>query len=465
MKTTHTAEASVTPESGGRRWSRVGGTYGSLALLMCAALILLGSISSSGKQVILQAGLANPVLLAGERQTTHLKVGLTGFDLDRAGERPPVNVALVIDRSGSMSGEKLAKAREAAIMAVRRLGRDDIVSVVSYSSNVTVVVPATRLEDKDYVISKIRQLESGGGTALFAGVSKGAAETRKFLSRDRVNRVILLSDGLANEGPSTPGELGDLGRALGRERISVTTVGLGSGYNEDLMVRLAQNSDGNHAFASSAQDLIAIFDREFRDVLSVCAQEIRIRIYCSPGIRPVRVLGREAHISGQNVDVYLNQLYGGQEKYAVLELDVPSHEPGSVVPVGDVEVTYANAVTRTQDHLTSRVQARVSASRREVARNIDKGAAAAAVVQEVNDANIRAMELRDAGKTEEAQTILFSNAKLLKSKAVELDAPQLDSMSSANMEDAEAVKSSSWSTFGRKKMRERQYINSNQQRQ
>jgi len=465
MKTTDTARNSVTFGSGRRSWGRIGRAYGPLALLMLAGLTLLGSISSSGKQVVLQAGLANPVLLAGERQTTHLKVGLTGFDLERVGERPPVNIALVIDRSGSMSGDKLSKAKEAAIMAVRRLGRDDIVSVVSYSNNVTVLVPATRLEDKNYVIAKIRQLESGGGTALFAGVSKGAAETRKFLSRDRVNRVILLSDGLANQGPSTPGELGDLGRAFGRERISVTTIGLGSGYNEDLMVRLAQNSDGNHAFAASAQDLIAIFDREFRDVLSVCAQEIRIRIYCSPGIRPVRVLGREAHISGQNVDVYLNQLYGGQEKYAVLELEVPSHQAGSVVPVGDVEVTYANAVTRTQDRLTSRVQARVSASQHEVAQSVDKRAAAAAVVQKVNVANVRAMELRDAGRADEAQTILLSNAALLKSKAAELDAPQLDSMSSAQTEDAQAVKSSSWTTFGRKKMRERQYRYSNQQKQ
>ena len=436
-----------------------------LVLLLVAALVCLGSVRSSGKQVILQAGLANPVLLAGERQTTHLKVGLTGFDLDRVGERPPVNIALVIDRSGSMSGEKLAKAREAAIMAVRRLRHDDIVSVVAYDHNVTVLVPATRLEDKEYVVAKIRELESGGNTALFAGVSKGAAETRKFLNRDRVNRVILLSDGLANEGPSTPGELGDLGRALGRERISVTTIGLGSGYNEDLMVRLAQNSDGNHAFAASAQDLIAIFDREFRDVLSVCAQEIRIRIRCYPGIRPVRVLGREAHISGQNVDVYLNQLYGGQEKYAVLELEIPSHHAGSVVPVGDVEVTYANAVTRTRDRLTSRVQARVSASKREVARNVDKRAAAAAVIQEVNEANIRAMKLRDAGQAEEAEVVLYGNVKLLKSKAVELNDAELDSMSEAQAEDAKAVKNSSWSIFGRKKMRARQYRYSNQQKQ
>ncbi|MBT3379917.1 MAG: VWA domain-containing protein [Lentisphaerae bacterium] len=457
MSTHHTLTPARTGNAGRRPWWLP-------AVFAIAALACLGSLPSSGRQVVLQAGLANPVLLAGERQTTHLKVGLTGFELERVGERPPVNVALVIDRSGSMSGDKLAKAREAAILAVRRLGRDDIVSVVSYSSNVTVLVPATRLEDKDYVIAKIRQVSSGGGTALFAGVSKGAAETRKFLDRDRVNRVILLSDGLANEGPSTPGELGDLGRALGRERISVTTIGLGGGYNEDLMVRLAQNSDGNHAFAASANDLIAIFDREFRDVLSVCAQEIRIRFLCSPGIRPVRVLGREAHISGQNVDVHLNQLYGGQEKYAVLELDVPSQDAGTVIRVGDVEVTYANSVTRTQDRLTSRVQARVSASKREVAQNIDKGAAAAAVVQEANGANIRAMKLRDAGRADEAAAVLYDNAKLLRAKASELNAPELDSMSEVQKEDAQAVKSSSWNVFGRKRMRENQYRYSNQQK-
>lgn len=84
---------------------------------------------------------------------------------------------------------------------------------------------------------------AGGGTALYAGVAQGASELREFLDPHRVNRIILLSDGQANKGPSSPSELGNLGAALISEGISVTTIGIGLGYNEDLMTQLAPRSD------------------------------------------------------------------------------------------------------------------------------------------------------------------------------------------------------------------------------
>ncbi len=103
---------------------------------------------------------------------------------------------------------------------------------------------------------------------------KGSSEVRKFINRNRVNRVILISDGIANVGPSSPEALGNLGASLGKEGISVTTIGLEAEYNEDLMTKLAMYSDGNHAFAETPQDLARIFDHEFNDILSVIAQDV-----------------------------------------------------------------------------------------------------------------------------------------------------------------------------------------------
>ena len=179
-------------------------------------------------------------MLADKKQAAFVKIGLTGFKLDSKDKRAPVNVAIVLDKSGSMEGDKIAKAKDAAIAAIGRLGSDDIVSVVAYDSTVQVIVPATKLSDKESVIEQIRRIEAGGSTALFAGVSKGADELRKFLDKNRVNRVILLSDGLANVGPQSPSELGALGASLMKEGISVSTMGLGLDYNEDLMTKLAQ---------------------------------------------------------------------------------------------------------------------------------------------------------------------------------------------------------------------------------
>ena len=166
------------------------------------------------RQLTLDASLSTPCIHRDRTQTVYLRIGLTGFDLEPAGKRAPVNLGLVIDRSGSMGSEgKLEKAKEAAIMVIRRLDREDIVSIVMYDSMIQVLVPATKVRDKEYLIDQIRRIGPGGSTALYAGVQAGAEEMRKFLSGGRVNRMLLLSDGLANVGPQSPAELGNLGGA------------------------------------------------------------------------------------------------------------------------------------------------------------------------------------------------------------------------------------------------------------
>lgn len=403
-----------------------------LTLSIVAAFTLTGV---SAKQVQVEINLANPQLEAGKKNTTYLKVGLTGFELDAGAERAPVNVVLVIDKSGSMSGEKIRQAREAAKMAISRLGEEDIVSLVAYDSTVHVLIPATKLTDPEAVLKRIDELDSGGSTALFAGVSKGAAELRKFLDRDRVNRVILLSDGKANVGPSSPGELGELGDSFVKEGISVTTIGLGDGYNEDLMAQLARKSDGNHIFIENEEQLVQVYDEEFGDILSVVAQEISIEIDVAEGIRPVRVVGREADISGQNVVTQLNQLYSQQEKYVLLEIEVPEGAADVSRQVATVKVAYANMQTNTLDEITSTLGVKFVASAEEAAKAVNQTVMVDCVTQIANDTNIVAMKLRDQGKVQEAQDLLHQNFYFCKTNAEWLSSPKLSQMAVNNSVD------------------------------
>lgn len=426
-----------------------------LFILALAALVGLVPAAPAASRVKLDVGLGKPVMPAEQTQKAYLKISLTGFDLEHPDERAPVNIAIVLDKSGSMSGEKIARAREAARMAVDRLGERDIVSVVAYDSTVRVIVPATRASDRETIYRALNGIHANGNTALFAGVSKGAAELRKFLDRERVNRVILLSDGLANVGPSTPSELGDLGRSLVRDGIAVTTIGLGLGYNEDLMTRLAYNSDGNHYFAESARELASIFDAELGDVLSVVAQEVVIEIECAPGIRPVRVLGRDAEISGRRARVYLNQLYSAHEKYALLEVEVPSHADGEELELADVRVRYDNMKTRERDDLQQGVRARFSRSAELVEQNEDKDVMVAVVEQVATEKSEEATRLRDEGKVQEAQQVLMDNAAYLERSAEAYQAPQLQSLGEQNRRDADAVEGEDWNRQ-RKAMREAQ---------
>jgi len=430
-------------------------------LMGVGAAILLAAVPAQAGQVTMKVDLTNPLLEAGAKRTVVLKVALQAAERERASTRPPVNMALVIDKSGSMQGERIKQARQAALAAVDRLRDDDIISVVAFDDNVTVLVPATKASSRAEIRRGIEQIQAGGSTALFAGTSKGAAEVRKFLEKEQVNRVVLLSDGQANVGPNSPGALGELGGSLMKDGISVTTIGLGLGYNEDLMVRLARESDGNHSFVENANDLVAIFDREFGEAMSVIAQDVEIRIECGAGIRPLRTLGRSSEIAGQMVITQLNQLYGGQERHLLLEVEVPAHEPDAVVELASVTATFRDLGTNKQSALRERAQARVTASREEVAAKENKKVVSDFVLLEAATVNQQAVQLRDEGKVEEARQLLQENIQRLDNVAQKADMPadakkQLERFSADNQADSEALEGSSWGTR-RKSMRDVQY--------
>jgi Ca-activated chloride channel homolog len=385
------------------------------------ALVLMPVAFAGPVQVKAELGtpgvLGIPVVLPGETHTTYLRVAMTGEAIKDAADRAPVNVAFVIDKSGSMGGDKIAHAKDAVIMAIGKLREDDIVSLAAYDDGVRVLVPATRLTDKDSVVRAVRELDANGSTALFAGVSKGAAELRKFIEKERVNRIVLLSDGIANVGPSSPGDLQELGTSLGREGIAVSTIGLGLDYNEDLMTKLAMASDGNHMFAENAGDLESAFAKEFGDVLAVVAQDLAVTIRCADGIRPQRVLGREAHIAGQTMLLSMNQIYGDQTKYVILEVEVPAGKAGTSRDVAVVDVDFFDMATEKTNNLNYDVALRYTDEASEVERETNAEVMADAVYQIGVEENILATRLRDEGNVDEAKEVLERNVLFLRSNA------------------------------------------------
>ncbi|WP_432696264.1 vWA domain-containing protein [Marinobacterium sp. YM272] len=434
-----------------------------MPLLLLACFAQPGRAQQAEQEVALDLSLATPVMTADAVQKAYIKISLEGFELGGQSERIPANVAIVLDRSGSMSGEKIRQARNAAIMALERLDGRDIVSIVAYDSFAEVVVPATKLQEPQPVYRAIRQIRAGGNTALFAGVSKGAKELRKFLDPNRVNRVILLSDGLANVGPDQPSDLGRLGRSLAREGISVTTLGLGLGYNEDLMTQLAGMSDGNHAFVENAADLARIFQYEFGDLTSVVAQQLIIEIRCLNGVRPLRLLGREGEIRGDSVSTRLNQLYSEQEKYLVLEVEVPAQQAGNELALASVQVDYTNLASRRPARLDGRVIARFSASDREVEQAVDKTALESAVEQLANEYSRAAVERRDSGDVAGARQLMEESAAYLGAQAEALASPELKAQEEEALQDADKLSSEQDWNRQRKEMREKQYKRTNQQ--
>jgi Ca-activated chloride channel family protein len=364
-----------------------------------------------------------------------------------------------------MKGERIAQAKEAALMAAERLGDADIMGVVTYSDNAYVLSPAARLRDTDRVRAAIRNIEADGRTALYAGVSQGIRELRPFVDPYKVNRIILLSDGLANVGPSSPQELEALGREAAQAGITVTTIGLGLGYNEDLMTRLALASDGNHAFVERPQDLVKIFNEEFGDVLAAVGSDVEIIIECPDGFEPVRVLGRQAQVEKDRVHLKLNQVYGKQEKYVVVELRVSEKRAHGSAEAAKVAVNYTDLATKRRASVDGRAELRFSRSPEEVKAGVNKDVTAAVATQIATESNEKAVSLRDSGKTEEAKKVLRENADYLNKQADNLPpaaAAPLRELSKKNSNDAENLSGREWERT-RKAMRAQQYKDKTQQ--
>ncbi len=366
-------------------------------------------------EVKLEADLGQSVLHRGDTGKVYLRLSLKTLAAKDRGKRAPINVAVVIDRSGSMQGDRIVAAKKGAHVALERLGRDDIVSLVAFNHNVDVLAPAAPLGgSRAKLESAIDRLTADGTTALYAGVKEGGAQVREYLAETKVNRVILLSDGLANVGPSSPSEVARLGRELAGRGISVSTIGLGLEYNEDLMARLAAASDGNHVFVERPSDLAEVFDREFGDALSIAAQDLTITIECRVGFRPVRVLGRDAEISGQRITLKLNQLQTENERYIVAELEPEKAADLGEAEVADVTVEYLDLDTGSRSKAETSTRVSVSDDEKAVEASVNKPVMSQVTEQVATENSERAVELRDKGDVAGARRMLEENANYLK---------------------------------------------------
>ncbi|HUQ03602.1 MAG TPA: VWA domain-containing protein [Kofleriaceae bacterium] len=395
------------------------------------------------QELVVDIDVGEPIMMADQDGRAYIEIAITGFD--GAGTRPPVNLALVIDRSGSMRGDRLEKAKMAALMVVDRLGPEDVLSVVTFDSDVEVLVPAGKVKDPETIRRTIMAISDRGQTALYAGVNTGLGQLKEHLIKTSVNRLILLSDGQANVGPSSPAELAQLGIEAGKMGIPVTTVGLGLGYNEDLMTQLALSSDGNHGFAETPDQLEEIFGHELGDVMSVVANDVIIEIELAPGITPVRGLNRPISINGRKAQLKLNQIYGKQTKNVIVEVAVPKGAAGKTRKLGDVAVAYRNLSTKKTAKVAETVAVAFDKSKTTVDKRANQRVMVGVSEALANERQKEAIALRDAGKRDAAKKMLEQNAAILREEGKKRGSAKLaDFADEAAADAAEVEDDASW---------------------
>ena len=328
-----------------------------------------------------------------------IKIEVEGAERASRNDRTPLNLAVVIDRSGSMSGAKLEQAKQAASMLVDQLDPEDVLSLVVYESEVDVLLHAARLGDRRREIkNRIRNIQTGGSTALYDGVDCGGRELEEFLSRERINRVILLSDGIANVGPSSNREIANLGQRLAKRGGSVTTIGLGDDYNETLMTALAEASDANYYYVGDVEKLPEVFESELGELKSIVARDIHIEIHCPRGVRPLRFLGRPEKLETQQGSVVLSTLSSQQTRELYLECTIDEDSFGDISEIAEVVVRYSDASAKAKSRVeTMPIVVGYTDDVKMATASIDKAVQAEAVVFANAEDTEKAIRLADSG--------------------------------------------------------------------
>jgi Ca-activated chloride channel family protein len=326
------------------------------------------------------------LIRAGARSTRYVLVQLTAPAAEQRAEARPVNLALVLDRSGSMSGDrKFDLARQAVEQALRALRPIDRFALVVYDESIDVLTPSTPAgrEAVSRALDSLAAIGPRGSTDLGGGWLRGCEQVAEFLDGGAIDRCLLLSDGLANRGITDPHTLAEHAGELRRRGVVTSTFGVGADFDERLMHNLAHEGGGNFYFIESAHDMPRIFSSELGEALEVTVRSAALQVALPPGadaeplhrFRSRRVTGdNELHIelgdlvSNQELAVALRVTFapGAEGEQATVRLAMPGD--GLLDHRGEVELTWryaSHAVNDTQprDRVVDREVAKLYAAR------------------------------------------------------------------------------------------------------
>lgn len=269
-------------------------------------------------------------------ESSHARLALGGADfflclrvkaaVSPEEKRPPLDLALVFDRSGSMNEDaKIGYVRKAARLVVDNLTRQDHVAFVAFNQDVQVLVPLHPVVNREYLHHRIDELQAEGWTNLSGGLLEGCAQLDKRLKEPGRHHVILLTDGLANRGVTDANGLVGLVQRCSKRGITVTTVGVGIEYDEKVLARMAQAGGGRFVHVAKPEQIPKALEQELGALLAVVAQNVKLKIELPPAVTVHRVFGRDDPRKPGVVELALGDLTSGEERVVVLKCRAESN--------------------------------------------------------------------------------------------------------------------------------------------
>jgi Ca-activated chloride channel family protein len=296
---------------------------------------------------------SGPLTLSGHLVQTHVmkgspgRVGLElvlsaapGTERHSLGGRG-IDLVVVLDRSGSMQGEKIDYARRALLDLIAGLTERDRLALFSYSDFVQAHggLMAVNESNRRTLQTAVQSIHAGGATNLGGGLQAGIELIASAGRPGHPGRVILISDGLANRGVTDPEALARMAAGAAGKEFAVTTIGVGADFNEFLMTRIADHGAGSYYYLDNPAAFAETFQREFLTAASTAAAGIRLSLTLPPGVRIVEASGYPVAVSGETALLHPGSLRFGQTRRLFLTLEVPTSEPAQFA-LGRITASY-----------------------------------------------------------------------------------------------------------------------------
>jgi Ca-activated chloride channel homolog len=262
-------------------------------------------------------------------------------------ERKPMNLVFLVDTSGSMSSpDKLGLAQKALHILVDNLKDGDTVALTTYAGSSEVILPATGIEHREQILGAIDSLGAGGSTAMASGIDLAYREAAKNVRPGAVSRVVVLSDGDANVGPSSHDQILQLIMEHAHEGISLSTIGFGMGnYKDETMEQLADKGDGNNFYIDSIDQARRVFQEQLGATLEVVAKDVKLQVEFDPlMVSRYRLLGYEnrdvADQDFRNDQVDAGEIGAGHQVTAMYEVELTSMGKQAAASILTVRARY-----------------------------------------------------------------------------------------------------------------------------